>query len=508
MSTLFLSKLAHGLAVLLLSLALVSGVQGALFSEKSSVIRLTPANFEHEILNINKPALVAFTAPWCGHCKNLAPHFTRVANELDGVVKLAYLDCDDASLQSICTKYDVKGFPTIKLFPATKRRIPREYVGERRGKAIMDFALDALPSEVVRKVDAADLSTFLDKESSANAKLVLVTPIGKTSPMYRSLALDYYGRIPFAFVYAGKDGVVETVQKVLDPELTKDKLPGLYFVSTQNSKHAVKYRGSMRYRYIKLWIDEQLGGAEAEAAQAAREAEAKAEADAKAQRKAEAKARAEAKAQAQARSREEEETAYGVHEDDNLKLVRQLESLMADAQPDDSDEAREAELQRLKDRKLLKKLLDAREKLKKEEGVIEQTPDGPVTKELLAEKLREHLGDKWGMRLAEHADKTQKTIERLLMENPDDTKRAMNVAEKEFVELLQADEKEIQDQLQAGADADGYPLQKDAIEVMHEHLGTITGLISTIEFRISAREAGLDEKKVAQEMLKRFHDEL
>ena len=104
--------------------------------------------------------------------------------------------------------------------------------------------------------------------------------------------------------------------------------------------------------------------------------------------------------------------------------------------------------------------------------------------------------------------KTQKTIERLLMENPDDTKRAMNVAEKEFVELLQADEKEIQDQLQAGADADGYPLQKDAIEVMHEHLGTITGLISTIEFRISAREAGLDEKKVAQEMLKRFHDEL
>ena len=288
---------------------------------------------------------------------------------------------------------------------------------------------------------------------------------------------------------------------------TKDKLPGLYFVSTQNSKHAVKYRGSMRYRYIKLWIDEQLGGAEAEAAQAAREAEAKAEADAKAQRKAEAKARAEAKAQAQARSREEE-TAYGVHEDDNLKLVRQLESLMADAQPDDSDEAREAELQRLKDRKLLKKLLDAREKLKKEEGVIEQTSDGPVTKELLAEKLREHLGDKWGMRLAEHADKTQKTIERLLMENPDDTKRAMNVAEKEFVELLQADEKEIQDQLQAGADADGYPLQKDAIEVMHEHLGTITGLISTIEFRISAREAGLDEKKVAQEMLKRFHDEL
>ena len=155
MSTLFLSKLAHGLAVLLLSLALVSGVQGALFSEKSSVIRLTPANFEHEILNINKPALVAFTAPWCGHCKNLAPHFTRVANELDGVVKLAYVDCDDASLQSICTKYDVKGFPTIKLFPATKRRIPREYVGERRGKAIMDFALDALPSEVVRKVDAA-----------------------------------------------------------------------------------------------------------------------------------------------------------------------------------------------------------------------------------------------------------------------------------------------------------------------------------------------------------------
>lgn len=459
------------------------------------MIRLTPANFEHEILNINKPALVAFTAPWCGHCKNLAPHFTRVANELDGVVKLAYVDCDDASLQSICTKYDVKGFPTIKLFPATKRRIPREYVGERRGKAIMDFALDALPSEVVRKVDAADLSSFLDKESSANAKLVLVTPIGKTSPMYRSLALDYYGRIPFAFVYAGKDGVVETVQKVLDPELTKDKLPGLYFVSTQNSKHAVKYRGSMRYRYIKLWIDEQLGGADAQAARLQREAEAKAKADQE----------AEARARIKERMSSQEGSTYGMkHNDDNVEQLRKFEEAFVRMNEDEAMQ----QIKQQTDRAYIKKLLDARAKLMAQEGVQDSTAQKPLTKGMLMDKLQEHMGEKYGLRLADHAEQTQKTIERKLMEHPDDTVGAMNEAEHEFIALLRDDQAELETQIQARADLDGYVLSQDAIDAMNETLETILGLINTIEFRISARTAGLDERQTAEKMLNQFHDEL
>ena len=45
----------------------------------SSVIDLTPSNFDDVVLKSGKPALVEFFAPWCGHCKNLAPVYEELA---------------------------------------------------------------------------------------------------------------------------------------------------------------------------------------------------------------------------------------------------------------------------------------------------------------------------------------------------------------------------------------------------------------------------------------------
>lgn len=56
------------------------------------VIELTDGNFEDLVLNSNDMWLVEFFAPWCGHCKNLAPHWAQAAGELKGKVKLGALD--------------------------------------------------------------------------------------------------------------------------------------------------------------------------------------------------------------------------------------------------------------------------------------------------------------------------------------------------------------------------------------------------------------------------------
>lgn len=61
--------------------------------------------------------LVEFYAPWCGHCKNLAPHWKKAATELKSSgVKLGALDATAAT--NLAQKYGIKGFPTIKIFPA------------------------------------------------------------------------------------------------------------------------------------------------------------------------------------------------------------------------------------------------------------------------------------------------------------------------------------------------------------------------------------------------------
>lgn len=477
-------------------LALATGAHAALFGPKSKVTHITPYNFQDEILDVKKPALVAFTAPWCGHCRNLAPHFDRVASELDGIVKIAYIDCDDTESQPLCAQYDVKGFPTVKLFPATKRRIPKEYLGERKAKAIMNYMLDALPAEVVKKIDVAGLADFANGASSP--RVLLVSPMGKTTPMYRSLALDYLGRIPFAHMYAGKDGVVEAVRDELDADLTKDKLPGLYFIDASAAKRAVKYRGSMKYSYIKLWIDEHLGGADADAARQRRKAAEQAAAEQEAELRAQARAALEKE-----RAKVQPNAAYG--EDDAAAKMRKFEEAFARMSEEDAME----QLKHQTDRAYMKKLLDARARLKQQENVQDKTSTNHrITKDMLFDKLQSYMGEKWGARLAEHAEKTQRTIERMLMIDPHDTVTAMNTAESEFIEMLRQDQTELETQVNAGADEDGYPLPKDAIDSMKEHLETIAGLISTMEFRISARTNGIDEREQAEKMLNKLHDEL
>lgn len=58
----------------------------------------------------------------CGHCQQLTPIYSRVAENLYGIVTIGAVDCDVESNKQLCGQYGVKGFPTLKVFPAGQQQ--------------------------------------------------------------------------------------------------------------------------------------------------------------------------------------------------------------------------------------------------------------------------------------------------------------------------------------------------------------------------------------------------
>lgn len=130
--------------------------------DTKDVVELTDENFEKLVMNSNDMWLVEFYAPWCGHCKNLAPVWASAASELKGKVKLGALDATVNKIKA--GQYEIKGYPTIKFFPAGKKSSDsiQDYDGGRTSSDIVNWALDKLaesvePPEIIQVVNEQSL---------------------------------------------------------------------------------------------------------------------------------------------------------------------------------------------------------------------------------------------------------------------------------------------------------------------------------------------------------------
>eukprot|EP00094_Tigriopus_californicus_P003029 TCALIF_02918-PA protein Name:"Similar to Pdi Protein disulfide-isomerase (Drosophila melanogaster)" AED:0.09 eAED:0.09 QI:135/0.83/0.71/1/0.66/0.85/7/1031/440 len=104
--------------------------------DKEAVKVLVGKNFKDVALDKSKNVFVEFYAPWCGHCKSLAPIWDKLGEHFKDSkdVIIAKMDSIDNEVEEA----EVQGFPTLKLFKKDTNEIV-DYAGKRELDDLVKF---------------------------------------------------------------------------------------------------------------------------------------------------------------------------------------------------------------------------------------------------------------------------------------------------------------------------------------------------------------------------------
>lgn len=128
--------------------------------EEEDVLVLTTSNFD-EAIKSNKYILVEFYAPWCGHCKALAPEYAKAAGVLKSENSEIRLGKVDATVQSeLGERFKIRGYPTLKFFIDQQ---PIDYSGGRTSEEIIAWLKKKSGPAAVTLASASELKKLQDE---------------------------------------------------------------------------------------------------------------------------------------------------------------------------------------------------------------------------------------------------------------------------------------------------------------------------------------------------------
>ncbi|RYO94424.1 hypothetical protein DL762_000520 [Monosporascus cannonballus] len=237
----------------------------AAVAAKSAVLDLIPSNFDQIVLKSGKPTLVEFFAPWCGHCKKLAPVYEELGQAFasSNDVQIAKVDAD--AEKELGKRFGIQGFPTLKWFDG-KSDTPTDYNGGRDLESLTSFIAEKTGVKAKRKLEMPSQVEMLTdasfKEIVGSDKNVLVAFTApwcghckNLAPTWETLAQDFITEPDV--VIAKVDAEAEN-SKATAQEQGVSSYPTIKFFA-KGSTEGEPYNGGRSEKELIDFINEKTG---------------------------------------------------------------------------------------------------------------------------------------------------------------------------------------------------------------------------------------------------------
>lgn len=191
-----------------------------------NVVVLTESNFDKKVLDSDDVWLVNFYAPWCPHCKNLKPIYEDASRAIrkEGIKNVKLGAIDASQYQSYAQRYGIRGFPTLKYFPAGPKTSSdaKEYDNERTASGILSWAKSLAaevrpPPEVIQMTDEKTLT-----ETCSSSQLCVIAFLPQLYDCQSECRNRYIDRLKeVASTFKNKEWGYLWIEAAVQPELEK-----------------------------------------------------------------------------------------------------------------------------------------------------------------------------------------------------------------------------------------------------------------------------------------------
>ncbi|GMH42557.1 hypothetical protein BSKO_10476 [Bryopsis sp. KO-2023] len=226
----------------LLLLAMLFGAAVAV----EKVVTITGEESFKQVMKDFPSVVVEFYAPWCGHCKKLAPEFEKAAGMLRTMgenIVLAKCDATDDKNKDLAKKFGVKGYPTLKVFKGHDHETALDYNGPREAGGIVDYVLNLFGPPSGRLDTKRDVEKFL----TASTKAIGVFSDENSSDFK---AFEAAADLLREEVKCGHSFDASNVELCEGGKCEKSKI----FVKVEEDEEGIKeYEGEMRTEDIRKW---------------------------------------------------------------------------------------------------------------------------------------------------------------------------------------------------------------------------------------------------------------